>query len=48
MKNWKDLIIEDQLRTIERLNEELKNRMKYEKELIQIIAKYQGDIREEI
>lgn len=48
MKNWKDLIIEDQLRTIERLNEELKNRMKYEEKLLQIIAKYQGDVREEI
>ena len=43
MKNWKDLIIEDQLKTIERLNEQLIDRMKYEAKLIEIIIKLQGE-----
>ena len=43
MKNWKDLIIEDQIKTIQRLNAELLERIKFEEQLIEIIRKYQGD-----
>lgn len=43
MKNWKDLIIEDQIKTIQRLNAELLERIKYEEQLIEIIRKYQGN-----
>ena len=43
MKNWRDLIIEDQLKTIERLNESLKDRIEFESKLIEIIKKLQGD-----
>lgn len=43
MKNWKDLIIEDQIKTIQRLNAELLERIKFEEQLIEIIRKYQGN-----
>ena len=43
MKNWKDLIIEDQIETIQRLNAELSERIEFEKRLIEIIRKFQGD-----
>ena len=43
MKNWKDLIIEDQIKTIQRLNVELSERIEFEKQLIEIIRKFQGE-----
>ena len=40
-KSYKDNIIEDQLKTIKRLNEELGMRIKYEEQLIHIINKFE-------
>ena len=46
LKDWKDRIIEDQMRTIERLVQELGERMDYERKLVEIIRKLNGDTDE--
>ena len=43
LKDWKDRIIEDQMRTITRLNQELSERIDFERKLIEIIRKLQGE-----
>ena len=43
MKNWKDLIIEDQIKTIKRMNEQLKDRIEFESKLMEIITKLQKE-----
>lgn len=43
MKDWKDLIIEDQIKTIKRMNEQLKDRIEFESKLMEIITKLQKE-----
>lgn len=43
LKDWKDRIIEDQMRTVTRLNQELSERIDFERKLIEIIRKLNGD-----
>lgn len=43
LKDWKDRIIEDQMRSITRLNQELSERIDFERKLIEIIRKLNGD-----
>lgn len=43
LKDWKDRIIEDQMRSIARLNQELSERIDFERKLIEIIRKLNGD-----
>lgn len=43
LKDWKDRIIEDQMRSITRLSQELSERIDFERKLIEIIRKLNGD-----
>ena len=46
LKDWKDRIIEDQMRTLERLTQELGERMDFERKLIEKIRELNGDTDE--